>query len=67
MPSKAAGMDMEMENALAVAADNAGDACRRGDDNTLADGNKLLNDCLVTFIEKEFFVQVKNDVVISCF
>ena len=30
-------------------------------------GNQLLNDCLVTFIEREFFFEVKDDVVISCF
>ena len=30
-------------------------------------GNQLLNDCLVTFIEKEFFLQVKDDDVISRF
>ena len=30
-------------------------------------GNQLLNDCLVAFIEKEFFLQVKDDVVISRF
>jgi hypothetical protein len=30
-------------------------------------GNQLLNDCLVTYIEKEFFLQVKDDVVISRF
>jgi hypothetical protein len=29
--------------------------------------NQLLNDCLVTYIEKELFLQVKNDVVISRF
>ena len=28
-------------------------------------GNQLLNDCLVTFIEREFFFEVKDDVVIS--
>ena len=30
-------------------------------------GNQLLNDCLVTFIEREFFFEVKDDVVISPF
>ena len=30
-------------------------------------GNQLLNDCLVTFIEREFFFEVKDDVVISRF
>jgi hypothetical protein len=29
--------------------------------------NQLLNDCFVTYIEKELFLQVKNDVVISRF
>ena len=30
-------------------------------------GDQLLNDYLVTFIEREFFLQVKDDVVISRF
>ena len=30
-------------------------------------GDQLLNDCLVTFIEREFFLQAKDDVVISRF
>ena len=30
-------------------------------------GNQMLNDCLVTFVEKEFFLQVKDEVVISRF
>jgi hypothetical protein len=30
-------------------------------------GSKFLNDCLVTYIEKEFFLQVKDDAIISRF
>jgi hypothetical protein len=30
-------------------------------------GDQLLNDCLVIFIEREFFKQVKDDVVIAHF
>jgi hypothetical protein len=67
-PDKAAEeMEMEMKSALALAVIDAGDAGRREEDNTLADGNQLLNDRLVSFIEKEFFLQMKNDVVISRF
>jgi hypothetical protein len=30
-------------------------------------GGLYLNDCLVTYIEKEFFVQVKSDAIVSWF
>lgn len=30
-------------------------------------GEQYLNDCLVTFFEREFFVQVKDDNIISRF
>lgn len=30
-------------------------------------GEQYLNDCLVTFLEREFFVQVKDDDIISHF